>query len=227
MRLTVDTIAGEAWTSVEGPTCGHGVDGLLRGQRFMIGESPHEGTIQVDGRDQSRRTSRLPGRAGHVHAAVSECRVLSRLLRDRSESRLATWRPSSRPSRIVFAGNTAHFSRQTELAGPLPVIFVHLPYSGFSESWTSPESRPGSKPMCNEMNADVPPLLAAEAAPAPLLLPRIHLDILEKLPRIEIPVHVRRFLVLSKYPCEHPEYLPSRAPAGSPGPGSPESRSRV
>jgi hypothetical protein len=39
--------------------------------------------------------------------------------------------------------------------------------------------------MCNEMNADVPPLLAAEAAPAPLLLLRIHLDILEKLPRIE------------------------------------------
>ncbi len=30
VRLTVDTIAGEAWTSVEGPTCG--VDGLLRGQ---------------------------------------------------------------------------------------------------------------------------------------------------------------------------------------------------
>ena len=49
VRLTVDTIAGEAWTSVEGPTCG--VDGLLRGQRFMIGESPHEGVI--DGRDQS------------------------------------------------------------------------------------------------------------------------------------------------------------------------------
>jgi len=43
--------------------------------------------------------------------------------------------------------------------------------------------------MCNEMNADVPPLLAAEVAPAPLLLLRIHLDILEKLPRIEIPVH--------------------------------------
>ena len=40
------------------------------------------------------------------------------------------------------------------------------------------------------MNADVPPLPAAEAAPAPLLLLRIHLDILEKLPRIEIPVHV-------------------------------------
>jgi hypothetical protein len=36
--------------------------------------------------------------------------------------------------------------------------------------------------MCNEMNADVPPLLAAEAAPAPRLLLRIHLDILEKLP---------------------------------------------
>ena len=86
-------------------------------------------------------------------------------------------------TRIVFAWNTAHFSRQTELAGSL--IFVHLPYF----FWTS---RPGSKPMCNEMNADAPPLLAAEAAPAPLLLLRIHLDILEKLPRIEIPVHAVR-----------------------------------
>jgi len=99
VRFTVDTIAGEAWTSVEGPTCG--VDGLLRGQRFMIGESPHEGVI--DGRDQSRRTSRL-----HVHAAVSECRVLSRLLRDRS--RLATWRPSSRPSRASCSRGTPRTS---------------------------------------------------------------------------------------------------------------------
>ena len=62
------------------------------------------------------------------------------------------------------------------------------------------------------MNADNPPLLAAEAAPAPLLLLRIHLDILEKLPRIEIPVHVAPIFG-PEYPCEHPEYLPSRAPA--------------
>ena len=71
------------------------------------------------------------------------------------------------------------------------------------------------------MNADVPPLLAAEAAPAPLLLLRIHLDILEKLPRIEIPVHREPILVLSTR--EKPEYLPSTRRS----PGSPESRSRV
>ena len=45
-------------------------------QRLMIGESPHDDDI--DGQDKSRRTSRL-----NVHAAaLSECRVLSRLLRD-------------------------------------------------------------------------------------------------------------------------------------------------
>ena len=69
--------------------------------------------------------------------------------------------------------------------------------------------------MCNEMNADVRPLLAAEAAPAPLLLLRIHLDILEKLPRIEIPVHVApifgpeyRVNTRSTSRAEHPPAVP-------------------
>ena len=195
VRLTVDTIAGEAWTSVEGPTCG--VDGLLRGQRFMIGESPHEGVI--DGRDQSAEradcTSTPPCR--NV-ASSADCCVIDPALQ------------LGGLLRVLHARHVAHFSRQTELAGSL--IFVHLPYF----SWTS---RPGSKPMCNEMNADVPPLLAAEPAPAPLLLLGIHLDMLE-LPRIEIRGHVADVLVLSTRSTSRAE-----RPAGSPG--SPESRFRV
>jgi hypothetical protein len=111
VRLTVDTIAGEAWTSVEGPTCG--LDGLLRGQRFMIGESPHEGVI--DGRDQSRRTSRL-----HVHAAVSECRVLSRLLRDPA-LQLGGLLRVLHAHRVRV--DTVHSSRQTEFSRSLS--FAH------------------------------------------------------------------------------------------------------
>jgi hypothetical protein len=61
------------------------------------------------------------------------------------------------------------------------------------------------------MNADVPPLLAAEAAPAPLLLLRIHLDIFNKLPRIEIPVHARDF---------GPEYPRVRTPGVPPEPST-------
>jgi hypothetical protein len=142
----------------------------------MIGESPHEGVI--DGRDQSAEradcTSTPPCR--NV-ASSADCCVIDPALQLGGLLRVL--------HRIVFAWNTAHFSRQTELAGSL--IFVRLPYF----SWTS---RPGSKPMCNEMNADVPPPLAAEAAPAPLLPLRIHLDILEKLPRIEIGCMSRQFL---------------------------------
>ncbi len=83
---------------------------------------------------------------------------------------------------------------------------------------------PSSKPMCNEMNADVPQLLAAEAATAPLLLLRIHLDILEKHPRIEIPVHradLTRVNTRSTSGAEHPPAVPDPR---NPGPESELSR---
>ena len=120
--------------------------------------------------------------------------------------------------RVLHAHHVAHFSRRTELAGSL--IFVHLPYF----SWTS---RPGSKPMCNEMNADVPPLLAAEAAPAPLLLLRIHPVHSRKTPK-EIPVHVApifgpeyRVNTRSTSRAEHPPAVPDPR---NPGPESELSR---
>ena len=103
---------------------------------------------------------------------------------------------------IAFAWYTAHFSRQTELAGSL--IFAHLPYF----FWTS---RCGSKPMCRMMNIGP---MSHHCLPQSLHLLRFF------------------FLAFtsttSKTSQEYPEYLLSgfsaELPAGSPG--SPESRSR-
>ena len=58
----------------------------------------------------------------------------------------------------------------------------------------------------DERRADVPPLLAAEPAPAPLLLLEIHLDNLEQFPRIEIPGHCRSRSFCFREYHEPPEY---------------------
>ena len=140
----------------------------------MIGESPHDDDI--DGRDKSRRTSRL-----HVHAVLLECRVLSRLLRDPALQlggllRLLHAHRVRVEHRTLLPPNGVFRVVDLRTCG---ILLLDLP------SWLK------AHVLQDERRADVPPLLAAEPAPAPLLLLEIHLDNLEQLPRIEIPGHCR------------------------------------
>ena len=152
----------------------------------MIGESPHEGAI--DGRDKSRGTSRL-----HVHAALSECRVLSRLLRDPALQLGGLLRViHAHRVRAEHRATSPGVFRVVDLR-TFAILLLDLP------SWVKAHVLKGKR------RADVPPMLAAEPAPAPLLLLCIHLDMLEQLPDPSIASFFLEYL------CEHPEY-----PSGTP-----------
>ena len=118
---------------------------------------------------------------------------------------------------IAFAWYTAHFSRQTELAGSL--IFAHLPYF----FWTS---RCGSKPKCNKMNAGP---MSHHCSPQSLHRLRFFFFAFTSTTSNNSQGSKSPAACRWDFFPEYPEYLLSafsaELPAGSPG--SPESRSRV
>ncbi len=93
---------------------------------------------RYDGREKSRRTSKL-----HVHAGLSEFRVHSPLLRDPA----TTWRPSSPPSRASCSSRGAPRTSPAKraLAGSLIFARIHRDFTDPNPLNPKPSLRRPSK----------------------------------------------------------------------------------